>query len=57
MAWGLNVKQPRFLALCIRRTPSGKICVKSVSYTCEITVMCALDGVDNECYQFLEIGK
>ena len=30
MAWRLSVKNSRFLALCIRRTPhlSGKICIK-----------------------------
>ena len=30
MVWGLNVKHPIFLALCIRRTPnmSVKICAK-----------------------------
>ena len=30
VAWALDVKHPRFLALCIRRTPvlSVKICVK-----------------------------
>ena len=40
VAWGPDVKYPRSLALCIRRTLdlSVKIHVKSVSYTREITV-------------------
>ena len=27
VAWGLDVKHPRFLALCIRRTPDLRGCV------------------------------
>ena len=44
VAWALDVKHPRFLALYKRRTPvlSVKICVKSASYTRENTVSAVL---------------
>ena len=37
MAWGLDVKHPRYLALYIKRTPD--LSVKSAPYTREITVI------------------
>ena len=41
VAWALDVKHPRFLALCIRRTPriECKNLCKRVSYTRKNTVL------------------
>ena len=61
VALALDVKHHRFLALCIRRTPvlSVKICVKSVSYTRENTVVITPAPntlIDREMFEYKHIN-
>ena len=50
VAWALNVKHPRFLALCIGRTPvlSVKICVKKCVLYARKYGMCFLRTVHSQ---------